>query len=139
MFGLQYSEALFIYRWEASGPYTNSVETSYWFCRSCARLRYASEGGYLRPGRYLRAYGNLPRPQPWFPYLFTSIHDPGLDEILRVKPGMAGLWQISGRNRLTYAERRRLDLQLVRERNLPIYFSILLRTVPEVLSGENTW
>ena len=61
------------------------------------------------------------------------------DEILRVKPGMAGLWQISGRNRLTYAERRRLDLQLVRERNLPIYFSILLRTVPEVLSGENTW
>ena len=61
------------------------------------------------------------------------------DEILRVKPGMAGLWQISGRNRLTYPERRRLDLQLVRERNLPMYFSILLRTVPEVLSGENTW
>jgi hypothetical protein len=75
----------YLYGWEASGPYTNSAETSHWFCRSCARLRYASEGGYLRPGRYLRAYGNLPRPQPWFPYLFTSIHDQGLDEILRVK------------------------------------------------------
>lgn len=74
-----------LYGWEAAGPYTSSVAASRWLCRSCARLRYASEGGYLRPGRYLRAYGNLPRPQPWFPYLFTSIHDPGLDEILRVK------------------------------------------------------
>jgi exopolysaccharide production protein ExoY len=60
-------------------------------------------------------------------------------EILRVKPGLAGLWQVSGRNRLTYTERRRLDLRLVRERNLRLYFGILLRTVPEVLSGENTW
>jgi lipopolysaccharide/colanic/teichoic acid biosynthesis glycosyltransferase len=49
------------------------------------------------------------------------------------------LWQVSGRNRLTYPERRRLDLRLVRERNLAMYFGILLRTVPEVVSGENSW
>jgi lipopolysaccharide/colanic/teichoic acid biosynthesis glycosyltransferase len=61
------------------------------------------------------------------------------EEILRVKPGLAGLWQVSGRNRLTYAERRRLDLQLVRERNLSMYFGILLRTVPEVLGSGNSW
>jgi hypothetical protein len=73
----------YLYGWEASGAYTNSAAASQWFCRSCARLRYASEGGYLRPGRYLRAYGNLPRPQPWFPYVFASIYDPRLDEILR--------------------------------------------------------
>jgi lipopolysaccharide/colanic/teichoic acid biosynthesis glycosyltransferase len=60
-------------------------------------------------------------------------------EILSVKPGLAGLWQVSGRNRLTYPERRRLDLRLVRERNLAMYFGILLRTVPEVVSGENSW
>lgn len=60
-------------------------------------------------------------------------------EILSVKPGLAGLWQVSGRNRLTYRERRRLDLRLVRERNLAMYFGILLRTVPEVVSGENSW
>jgi lipopolysaccharide/colanic/teichoic acid biosynthesis glycosyltransferase len=60
-------------------------------------------------------------------------------EILSVKPGLAGLWQISGRNRLTYPERRRLDLRLVRDRNPRMYFSILLRTIPEVLSGENSW
>jgi lipopolysaccharide/colanic/teichoic acid biosynthesis glycosyltransferase len=60
-------------------------------------------------------------------------------EILSVKPGLAGLWQVSGRNRLTYPERRRLDLRLVRERNLALYFSILLRTIPEVVGGENSW
>ena len=61
------------------------------------------------------------------------------DEVLRVKPGIAGLWQTSGRNRLTYAERRNLDLKLVRERCRAMYVGILLRTLPEVWRGENTW
>jgi exopolysaccharide production protein ExoY len=60
-------------------------------------------------------------------------------EVLQAKPGLAGLWQISGRNRLTYAERCSLDLRLVRERSIPMYFAILLRTLPEVLGGENSW
>ncbi|MBS1858583.1 MAG: sugar transferase [Acidobacteria bacterium] len=60
-------------------------------------------------------------------------------EILRVKPGLAGLWQVSGRNRLTYEERRRLDLKFVREAGPGMYLTILLRTLPEVLGGENTW
>jgi lipopolysaccharide/colanic/teichoic acid biosynthesis glycosyltransferase len=61
------------------------------------------------------------------------------DEVLRLKPGLAGLWQISGRNRLTYAERRHLDLEFVRHRSLGMYLDILLRTVPEVLRGQNSW
>ena len=61
------------------------------------------------------------------------------EEILQVKPGIAGLWQISGRNRLTYAERRSMDLKLVRERGIGMYFRILLRTIPEVFHGENSW
>jgi lipopolysaccharide/colanic/teichoic acid biosynthesis glycosyltransferase len=61
------------------------------------------------------------------------------EEVLQLKPGLAGLWQTSGRNRLTYAERCRLDLKLVRERSLGMYFGILLRTFPEVFRGENSW
>jgi exopolysaccharide production protein ExoY len=60
-------------------------------------------------------------------------------EILSVKPGLAGLWQISGRNRLTVAERRRLDLKLVRESGPALYLNILLRTLPEVVRGQNSW
>jgi len=61
------------------------------------------------------------------------------EEILQAKPGLAGLWQVSGRNRLTYQERRRLDLALVRNRSARLYASILLRTLPEVWHGANTW
>jgi exopolysaccharide production protein ExoY len=61
------------------------------------------------------------------------------DEILRLRPGLAGLWQTSGRNHLTYDDRRRLDLEFVRNRSLGMYVGILLRTVPEVLRGQNSW
>jgi lipopolysaccharide/colanic/teichoic acid biosynthesis glycosyltransferase len=61
------------------------------------------------------------------------------DEVLRLRPGLAGLWQISGRNHLSYADRRRLDLEFVRHRTLGMYAGILLRTLPEVLRGQNTW
>jgi undecaprenyl-phosphate galactose phosphotransferase len=61
------------------------------------------------------------------------------DEILQVKPGLAGLWQVSGRNRLTYAERCHLDLELVRNCSLRTYLWVLLRTIPEVLRGTNSW
>jgi len=61
------------------------------------------------------------------------------EELLQVRPGLAGLWQISGRNRLTYSERKQLDLDLVRNRTLRLYLKILLRTIPEVWSGTNAW
>lgn len=59
------------------------------------------------------------------------------EEVLRVKPGLSGLWQITGRSRLTYAQRRDLDLVLVRNRSLRLYFRILLWTLPEIWTGRN--
>jgi hypothetical protein len=81
----------FVYGWEwdSFSGWSNSVRQVPWCCRSCNRLRYSSEGGYLRQsGRgklaalFRRAFGNLPRPESWLPYVFTSIDDPGLDEII---------------------------------------------------------
>jgi exopolysaccharide production protein ExoY len=60
-------------------------------------------------------------------------------ELLRVKPGLAGLWQISGRNRLSYRQRKQLDLRYVRERSVGMYLRILARTIPEVMRGANSW
>ena len=59
--------------------------------------------------------------------------------MLQVKPGIAGLWQISGRGRLTYAERRELDLKPVRNRSPRLYAEILVKTIGEVLTGRNGW
>jgi 3-phosphoshikimate 1-carboxyvinyltransferase len=54
----------------------------------------------------------------------------------RCKTGIAGLWQVSGRNCLTYSERRELDLEFVRRRSLRLYLRILLHTIPEVFTGS---
>ncbi len=56
-----------------------------------------------------------------------------LAEVLAVPPGLTGLWQVLGRNRLTYAQRRRLDLFLVRRIGWRLRAHVLLRTVREVL------
>jgi exopolysaccharide production protein ExoY len=82
---------------------------------------------------------SLVGPRPMTQSELQRYYGADAEEILQVKPGIAGLWQTSGRNRLTYAERRRMDLKLVRERSIGMYFGILLRTIPEVFSGENTW
>jgi lipopolysaccharide/colanic/teichoic acid biosynthesis glycosyltransferase len=61
------------------------------------------------------------------------------DEVTSVKPGITGVWQVGGRSRLSYAERRALDLQFVRERSPGLYLKVLARTVPVVLSGKDAW
>jgi len=58
-------------------------------------------------------------------------------EVLSVKPGLTGLWQVSGRNSLDYAERRTLDLHLVRDRSPQLYLHVLAATFPAVFSGRN--
>jgi exopolysaccharide production protein ExoY len=58
-------------------------------------------------------------------------------EVLSVSPGMTGLWQVMGRNRLTYAQRRRLDLFYARHRKPQLDLLLLLRTPARVLSGRN--
>jgi lipopolysaccharide/colanic/teichoic acid biosynthesis glycosyltransferase len=40
-----------------------------------------------------------------------------MDEVLAVRPGLTGLWQVSGRNNLSYAKRVRLDLAYSRGRS----------------------
>jgi lipopolysaccharide/colanic/teichoic acid biosynthesis glycosyltransferase len=57
-------------------------------------------------------------------------------EVLSVSPGMTGLWQVMGRNRLTYGQRRRLDLFYARHNGPQLDLLLLLRTPARVLSGR---
>jgi exopolysaccharide production protein ExoY len=59
--------------------------------------------------------------------------------VLAARPGLSGLWQIRGRSRLRYDQRRRLDVFLVTNWSIPLYFRILLATVPRVLAGKDAW
>lgn len=60
-------------------------------------------------------------------------------ELVSVKPGLTGLWQVSGRSTIRYPERAALDLKLVRELTPRMYLTILLRTFSALIVGQGAW
>lgn len=58
---------------------------------------------------------------------------------LSVRPGLTCLWQVSGRSRVGFDEWMRMDLAYIERRSLHVDLSILLRTVPAVLSGKGAY
>jgi lipopolysaccharide/colanic/teichoic acid biosynthesis glycosyltransferase len=94
-------------------------------------------------GRWLRRYSldELPQlwnvvrgemslvgPRPFLPEQ-REFYGPAFEDYARVRPGMTGLWQISGRNRLSFEERVALDAAYLRRRTLWLDLVILARTV----------
>ena len=55
---------------------------------------------------------------------------------LSVHPGMTGLWQVTGRNDTSYAQRVALDRRYVEQRSLAMDLRILLRTIGVVLRRD---
>jgi exopolysaccharide production protein ExoY len=78
-------------------------------------------------------------PRPITRFELNECYQPDALEVLSVKPGLTGLWQIRGRSRLTYRQRKRFDLFLVRRFSAALYFRILAETIPDVIRGRNAW
>lgn len=55
------------------------------------------------------------------------------DAYCSVRPGITGLWQVGGRNDLTYRRRVAMDVIYARHRCLTLYVRVLMQTVPAVL------
>jgi lipopolysaccharide/colanic/teichoic acid biosynthesis glycosyltransferase len=60
-----------------------------------------------------------------------------MNEVLAVRPGLTGLWQVSGRNNLSYRQRVRLDLRYSRSRNSWMDLRIVLQTIMVVLNPHD--
>ncbi len=58
---------------------------------------------------------------------------------LSVRPGISGLWQVSGRQELSYDSRIRLDIQYIEHWSLWLDLKILLRTIPVVLRMQGAY
>ena len=58
--------------------------------------------------------------------------------ILRVKPGITGIWQVTGRNLSTFQERVQLDVEYVRNWSPWLDIYVLARTVPVVVGGTGS-
>lgn len=72
------------------------------------------------------------------PYLNREKKDMGeyYHYIIKCKPGITGLWQVSGRNRNTFKERLKLDLEYYNNRNLVYDIKIIFKTVLSVFRKE---
>jgi len=56
-----------------------------------------------------------------------------LKKVLSVRPGITGLWQVSGRNNLTYKTRVKLDINYIENYNFLMDIRILIRTIGVIL------
>jgi lipopolysaccharide/colanic/teichoic acid biosynthesis glycosyltransferase len=75
----------------------------------------------------LRGDMSLVGPRPPLPYEVDH-YQPWQRERMSVRPGITGLWQVSGRNRLTHAEMCQLDIRYIRHWSLGQDLAIMVRT-----------
>jgi lipopolysaccharide/colanic/teichoic acid biosynthesis glycosyltransferase len=83
----------------------------------------------------LRGDMSLVGPRPPIPYEVEH-YPPHWFARFAVKPGLTGLWQVSGRSELALEEMIALDVEYSTRRSLWLNLWILVRTVPAVLSGR---
>lgn len=120
---------------------------------SALRFKMKADPRITRPGRWLRRFsvdelpqlfnvfrGDMslvgPRPQV---RQEVELYDDALRRRLHVRPGMTGLWQVSGRNDLAEEEATRLDLYYVDNWSMLQDLAILGRTVGAVLGSRGAY
>jgi lipopolysaccharide/colanic/teichoic acid biosynthesis glycosyltransferase len=87
----------------------------------------------------LRGEMSLVGPRPPIPYEIEKYKIWHRRRVLEIKPGITGLWQISGRSSTTFDEMVRLDLQYARNWSLWMDVKILLKTPRAVLTGKGAY
>jgi lipopolysaccharide/colanic/teichoic acid biosynthesis glycosyltransferase len=111
-------------------------------------LKLAGDQRVTRVGRFLRrtSADELPQlwnvirgdmslvgPRPPIPYEVEHYRSEWLGRFA-VKPGLTGLWQVSGRSELSVDEMMKLDVDYVQRRSVRLNLAIMARTIPVVLS-----
>jgi exopolysaccharide biosynthesis polyprenyl glycosylphosphotransferase len=86
----------------------------------------------------LRGEMSLAGPRPNIPSEVEQYQD-WHKQRLTTRPGMTGLWQVSGRSNLSFDEMVLLDIYYIENWSLLLDLKILLRTIPKMLSGEGAY
>ena len=77
-----------------------------------------------------------PRPPVWRE---VALYDPAALRRLEVTPGLTCLWQVGGRSDLSFEEQVALDVEYIDHASLRSDVSILLRTIPAVVTGRGAY
>jgi lipopolysaccharide/colanic/teichoic acid biosynthesis glycosyltransferase len=59
--------------------------------------------------------------------------------LLTVRPGITGLWQVSGRSDLSYERRVRLDMYYIRNWSIWLDLYLIAQTIPAVMRGTGAY
>jgi lipopolysaccharide/colanic/teichoic acid biosynthesis glycosyltransferase len=86
----------------------------------------------------LRGQMSLVGPRMMHPPELERFGDLG-PRLLEIRPGITGLWQVSGRQDLSFADRLALDREYLEKRSLWFDIKILLRTPRAVISGRGAY
>ena len=86
----------------------------------------------------LKGEMSLIGPRPYMPNERSKMGN-NIDIILAVKPGITGLWQVSGRNEVDFASRVALDVWYVRNWSIWNDIVILLKTIQVVLFRKGAY
>jgi lipopolysaccharide/colanic/teichoic acid biosynthesis glycosyltransferase len=135
------SRSIFVHRLSATeapllDPHSKGVRVTSRFAALCRRY---SVDEFPQLWQVVLGELALIGPRPLTRQELDTYYGPDAARIVAAKPGLSGLWQIKGRSRLSYAERRELDLLLVEKWSLSLYLRILGATVPRVLAGKDAW
>jgi lipopolysaccharide/colanic/teichoic acid biosynthesis glycosyltransferase len=84
----------------------------------------------------LRGEMSLVGPRPPIPYELAAYQTWHRRRVLEVKPGITGLWQVTGRSRVNFDEMVRLDLRYATSWSPTLDVTILMRTPLAVIKGE---
>jgi len=87
----------------------------------------------------LRGEMSLVGPRPPIPYEVDTYQTWHRRRVLEAKPGITGLWQVSGRSRVGFDEMVRLDLRYAMQRSFWLDLKILLLTPRAVILGEGAF
>jgi len=77
-------------------------------------------------------------PRPYLP-IELEYNDPYLSNIIRVKPGLTGLWQVSGRSNIPFRERLRIDEYYIRNWSLWMDIVIVLKSLKVTFSPKGAF
>lgn len=78
-------------------------------------------------------------PRPFLKDQMDSLPSSTARCLLSVKPGLSGLWQVSGRNLISFEEKIKLDLEYVQQINFWTDIKIFFKTFPVLLSSKGAY
>jgi lipopolysaccharide/colanic/teichoic acid biosynthesis glycosyltransferase len=99
-------------------------------------LRYTSLDEFPQFWNVLKGHMSVVGPRPLVP---EELYKYGrhIDKILTIRPGITGLWQVSGRNDIPYERRVNMDVYYVNFRNWLLDFWVIIKTIGVILLPQD--